>query len=87
MVQKLQVCEIVYFDQHFGFSKMAFFIPSHFSNVPYLNTKQLVDTTFWLKPISFGSNFFHLAKVLATTNSEPGLALPPQMKILNTVIT
>ena len=40
-----------------------------------LNTKQLVDT-FWLKPwlklISFGSNFFHLAKVLATTNYEPG---------------
>ena len=40
-----------------------------------LNTKQLVDT-LWLKPwlrfISFGSNFFHLAKVLATTNSEPG---------------
>ena len=40
-----------------------------------LNTKQLVDTTFWLKPwlklISFGSNFFHLAKLLAT-NSEPG---------------
>ena len=43
-----------------------------------LNTKQLNDT-FWLKPwlklISFGSNFFHLAKVLATTNSEPGQAL------------
>ena len=41
-----------------------------------LNTEQLVDTIFWLKPwlelISFGSNFFHLAKVLATTNSEPG---------------
>ena len=40
-----------------------------------LNTKQLVDT-FWLKPwlklISFGSNFFHLAKALATTASEPG---------------
>ena len=40
-----------------------------------LNTKQLVDT-FWLKPrlklISFGSNFFHLTKVLATTNFEPG---------------
>ena len=39
------------------------------------NTKQLVDT-FWLKPwvklISFGSNFFHLAKVSATINSEPG---------------
>ena len=33
-----------------------------------LNTKQLVDTTFWLKTwlklISFGSNFFYLAKVL-----------------------
>ena len=41
-----------------------------------LNTEQLVDTTSWLKPwlelISLGSNFFHLAKVLATTNSEPG---------------
>ena len=41
-----------------------------------LNTKQLLDTTFWLKPwlklISFGSNFFHLAKVLATTKSELG---------------
>ena len=38
-------------------------------------TAILVDTTFWLKPwlksILFGSNFFHLAKVLATTNSEP----------------
>ena len=37
--------------------------------------EKLVDTTFWLKPwlqvISFGSNYFHLAKVLATTNSEP----------------
>ena len=33
-------------------------------------------TTFWLdswlKSTSFGSNFFCLAKVLATTNSEPG---------------
>ena len=41
-----------------------------------LNTKKLVETTFWLKPwlklISFGSNFSHLAKLLATTNSEPG---------------
>ena len=40
-----------------------------------LNTKQL-DTTFWLKTwlklISLGFNFFQLAKVLATTNSEPG---------------
>ena len=38
--------------------------------------KQLVDTTFclksWLKLISFGSNFFHLARVLDTTKSEPG---------------
>ena len=25
--------------------------------------------------MSFGYNFFHLAKVLATTNSGPGLAL------------
>ena len=45
-----------------------------------LNTEQLLDTTLWLKPwlksISFVSNFFHLAKVLATTNSEPRLALP-----------
>ena len=35
-------------------------------------SKQLVNT-FWLKPwlklISFGSNFFHLAKVFATINS------------------
>ena len=40
-----------------------------------LNKKQLVDTFGqkpWLKLISFGSNFFHLAKVLASTNSEPG---------------
>ena len=26
----------------------------------------------WLKSISFGSDFFHLAKVLVTTSSEPG---------------
>ena len=37
-----------------------------------LNTEQVLDTTFWLKSISFGANFFYLAKVLATTNSEPG---------------
>ena len=35
-------------------------------------TEQLLDTTFRLKSISFGPNFFYLAKVLATTNSEPG---------------
>ena len=41
-----------------------------------INTKQIVDTTFWLKPwlefISYGHNFFHLAEVLATTNLEQG---------------
>ena len=41
-----------------------------------LNRERLLDTTFWLKPwlksISFGSNIYHLAKVLATTNSELG---------------
>ena len=41
-----------------------------------LNTKQLVHT-FWLKPwlrkVNFiWLNFFHLANVLATTNSELG---------------
>ena len=40
-----------------------------------LNINRLVDT-FWLKPwlkfISFGSNFFHLAKVWAEINSESG---------------
>ena len=37
---------------------------------------EVVDTTFWLKPwlklISFGSNFFHLARVLDTTNLSQG---------------
>ena len=36
-----------------------------------LNTIQLVAKAL-AKVISFGSNFFHLAKVLATPNSEPG---------------
>ena len=40
-----------------------------------VNTKQLVDTTFWLKPwlklISLSSNFSHWTKVLATAKSEP----------------
>ena len=44
-----------------------------------VKNKKTCDTTFWLKPwlklISFGYTFFHLAKVLATTNSEPELAL------------
>ena len=44
-----------------------------------LNKELLLDITFWLKrwlkSISFGSNFYHLAKMLATTNSEPGIAL------------
>ena len=38
--------------------------------------KSQIQNNLWLKPwlklILFGSNFFHLAKVLATTNSEPG---------------
>ena len=41
-----------------------------------LNTERILDTTFWLKSwlksILFGSNFFFLAKVLATTYSESG---------------
>ena len=119
MVQKLHICEKVYFDQLLDFRILLFFfIDSYFIIVSdftlwmldffntirvsknldpdqarhfvgpdlgpnglqrlsadiagtELNTKQLVDT-FWLKPwlklISFGINFFHLA----TTNSEPG---------------
>ena len=34
-----------------------------------LDTDQRVDTAW---PLAFGSNFYDLAKVLATTNSEPG---------------
>ena len=41
-----------------------------------LNTKQFVDTNFWLKPwlklISCGSNYFLLAKVMGTTDSDLG---------------
>ena len=41
---------------------LQFIILSHISNLPYLNTDQLVDTTLWLKPwlksISFGPNLF-----------------------------
>ena len=36
--------------------------------------KELKLILLSLKVISFGYNFFHLAKVLATTNSEPELA-------------
>ena len=42
---------------------------------PVLYYKGISLTTFWLKHKSFGSNFFHLTTVLATINSEPGLAL------------
>ena len=52
---------------------MAFVITILFRNVPYIrNTEQLLGIPFWLKSKSFDSNFSHLAKVLATTNSEPG---------------
>ena len=48
------------------------------SSSPDIAGKELnIIYTFWLKPWLklfhlIGSNFFHLAKVLATTNSEPG---------------
>ena len=44
---------------------------SHQPAAKVLNTEQLLETTFWLKSLSFGSNIFYLAKV-ATTNSEAG---------------
>ena len=125
MVQKLKICEKVYFDQllifqycfYYSFTLYycaifnslnaeSFSIPSGcqtvwiqirpdiLSGLIWVQTvckvyKQMIKvtasrqrvrySTFWLKPwlksISFGSNFFYLAKVLATTNSEPGLAL------------
>ena len=39
----------------------------------------LANTLPWLKSISFDSNFLHMAKVLAITNSEPGLTLDNHM--------
>ena len=49
-------------------------------------TKKIVDTTFWLKPwlklISFGYNFFHLAEVLVKQNSEPELCTDPYSIII-----
>ena len=104
MVQKLHICEKVYFDQLLDFPVLlllffhtlllchillfecwSFSIQSISKQQKSpladkeLNTKQLVDTIFWPKPwlklISCGSNFFYLAKVLATTNSEPVSAL------------
>ena len=36
----------VYFESALGYFKMALLI----RNVPYLDTEQLLDTTFWLKP-------------------------------------
>ena len=63
---------------------MAFIIPSHFSNLPYLNTEHTSHwLKFWLKSISFGSNFFPLAKMLATTSSQPGLALAKMLATTN----
>ena len=53
---------------------MALSIPSHFSNVPCLNIKQLVDTTLWLKSW-LKIHLFLFLLVLATTNSKPGLTL------------
>ena len=110
MVQKLHICEKVYFDQFFDFRILLFYYFTLYYCVIFysldarffqyhpgvkkfgsrsgptfcralsgsklfaslsadivgkeLNTKQLVDTLWikpWLKVISFGSNFFHLA--------------------------
>ena len=47
---------------------MDFIISSLFRNVPYIFKYQIMICLF-------GSNFFHLAKALATTNSEPEIAL------------
>ena len=67
-------------DQARSGSKLFVNVISRLQKLPLtgneLNTEQLFDITFWLKPwlksISFGSNVYHLAKVLATTNSELG---------------
>ena len=40
--------------------------------VKYRTTSRYYFLAKTLAKVSFGSNFFHLAKVLATTNSEPG---------------
>ena len=122
MVQKLLICEKVYFDQPLDFRILLYYcftlyhcaifysldagffntiqvsnsfldpdLARHFVRPDLgpnflqmlsadivgkeLDTKQSVNTLWlkpWLKLIPFGSNFFHLAKVLATTNSEPG---------------
>ena len=124
MVQKLHICEKVYFDKLLDFlillllflhtlllchillfqcwiffntimvsnsldtdrawsgSKLFAKVISRWQKLPLagkeLNTEQLLDTTFWLEPwlksISFGFNFFHLAKVLATTILSQGKA-------------
>ena len=74
-VHSLQVCEKVYFDQLFDFLKWLLLFLQSLRMCHIRNTEQLlIDTRFRLKSKSFGSNFFHLAKMLATTNSEPGLA-------------
>ena len=55
-----------------------------------LNTKKPIDSTFrlkpWLKLISFGYIFFQLAKVMATTNSEPELALDMHHRVQSCII-
>ena len=54
---------------------LLFLTPQQMS---YLNTKQLVDANFgrlspWVKVCSIRPQLLSLAKVLATTNSEPDL--------------
>ena len=69
----------MYFALALRFLKIAFIIPSLYRNVGYIKYRIIFESTFLAKTLakvnSFGSNFFHLAEVLAITNSEPGLAL------------
>ena len=41
----------------------------------FRNSHTTCRLNLWLKSSKFGYNFFHLAKVLATKNFEPGWAL------------
>ena len=61
---------------------MAFIIPSHFRNVPNNFLIRLLGLKPWLKSITLGSDFFHLAKVFATANSDQGLALHLEHRFL-----
>ena len=70
-------CGKVYFEQLFDFPKSFLLFLLSLKMCHIRNTEQLFDTPLkpWLKSKSFGSIFFHLAKVFATTYIEPELAL------------